>query len=130
MPASKILQPFKFLARHASQANWVPSSSLKQNTQDLVNLRHMLAKLWGNVEECKVRETKTKDLPNNEPPPSSEEAADETATLHVPQNKPFECCVRQFGVQVSETDEDAANAGPGTRWQRMYGLFGTKLARA
>jgi protection-of-telomeres protein 1 len=40
-------------------------------------------------------------------------------------NKGFSCCIQQYGVKVSEINDDLADAGEGVRWQRMYGLFGT-----
>jgi protection of telomeres protein 1 len=41
-----------------------------------------------------------------------------------PRNKPFTCCVKQYGVKVKEKDPSKADAGNGERWQRMFGLFG------
>ncbi|RYP59754.1 hypothetical protein DL769_008422 [Monosporascus sp. CRB-8-3] len=42
-------------------------------------------------------------------------------------NKPFTCCIRQYGVRVKERDPARANAGDGTRWERVFGLFGTRI---
>ena len=44
-----------------------------------------------------------------------------------PKNKPFTCCIRQYGVKVDEEDPAKANAGKSQRWQRMFGLFGTQI---
>lgn len=44
-----------------------------------------------------------------------------------PSNKPFICCIQQYGVKVPEDDDSKANAGHKQRWQRLYGLFGTKI---
>jgi len=42
-------------------------------------------------------------------------------------NKPFTCCLKQYGVSVREDDPAKANAGDGRRWERVFGLFGTKI---
>ncbi|RKF72760.1 putative telomere-binding alpha subunit central domain-containing protein [Golovinomyces cichoracearum] len=42
-------------------------------------------------------------------------------------NIAFTCCIQQFGVKVFEDDPTQANAGHRKRWQRMFGLFGTKI---
>jgi hypothetical protein len=42
-------------------------------------------------------------------------------------NQPFTCCVRQYGIRRTEADPEKMNAGEGKRWERVYGLFGTKL---
>ena len=53
---------------------------------------------------------------------------DENSNIDLsPNNKPFTCCIRQFGVKVREKDPSKANAGGGKRWQRMFGLFGTQI---
>lgn len=42
-------------------------------------------------------------------------------------NKGFTCCIKQYGVEVNEMDPSLANAGNGKRWDRKFGLFGTKI---
>ncbi|KAK7745167.1 hypothetical protein SLS62_009880 [Diatrype stigma] len=45
-------------------------------------------------------------------------------------NKPFACCLRQYGIKVRERDParaDAGGDGGGYRWQRVFGLFGTRI---
>jgi protection-of-telomeres protein 1 len=42
-------------------------------------------------------------------------------------NKAFTCCIKQYGVKVKEDDPSKANAGNGTKWKRMFGLFGTRI---
>jgi protection-of-telomeres protein 1 len=42
-------------------------------------------------------------------------------------NKGFACCVRQYGVKVTEVASSKADAGVGLRWERVLGLFGTKI---
>lgn len=46
----------------------------------------------------------------------------------VPNNKPFTCCIKQYGVKENEEDPLKADAGDGQRWQRVFGLFGTSIA--
>lgn len=42
-------------------------------------------------------------------------------------NKAFICCIQQYGIEIPEEDPMKSDAGPGKRWQRHYGLFGTKI---
>ncbi|EPE33636.1 Nucleic acid-binding protein [Glarea lozoyensis ATCC 20868] len=44
-----------------------------------------------------------------------------------PRNKPFTCCIQQYGIQLSEKDPSKANAGNGKRWQRIFGIHGTTI---
>ncbi|KAH8672784.1 hypothetical protein BGZ60DRAFT_430092 [Tricladium varicosporioides] len=44
-----------------------------------------------------------------------------------PRNRPFTCCIKQYGVKVEEKDQSKADAGDGLRWQRMFGIFGTQI---
>lgn len=44
-----------------------------------------------------------------------------------PNNKPFECCIKQYGIRVAEEDPEKADAGEGKRWQRVFGLWGTLI---
>lgn len=107
------------------------------NEETLGSLREQMFKLWGDLEERKVdlearkREQRDRIL-RNMPPPSSgaeeEEAAAHSASLGQISNKPFTCCVQQYGVKVEAEEGEEDNAGEGKKWQRMYGLFGTKIA--
>lgn len=55
----------------------------------------------------------------------------EEQQAQVVSNKPFACCLRQYGVKVRERDPARADAGGdgggGYRWQRVFGLFGTRI---
>ncbi|KAF4622796.1 hypothetical protein G7Y89_g14229 [Cudoniella acicularis] len=44
-----------------------------------------------------------------------------------PKNKPFTCCIKQYGTKVDEADRTKADAGDGKRWQRMFGIFDTQI---
>ncbi|KAI0012754.1 hypothetical protein F4779DRAFT_531254 [Xylariaceae sp. FL0662B] len=104
------------------------ASDLRANPDDLTAVREQLFKLWGNLEERKQQEERQernnkKRLADGQPPDSSSPAS---ATNTV-SNKPFTCCIRQYGVKVPESNPRRANAGDGKRWQRMFGLFGTRI---
>ncbi|TVY33606.1 Protection of telomeres protein [Lachnellula occidentalis] len=45
-----------------------------------------------------------------------------------PRNKPFTCCIKQYGVMVKEKNPSKANAGNGKRWKRIFGIFGTSIS--
>lgn len=104
-------------------------------------LREQMFKLWGDLEERKVDlEARKKELRDRilrgMPPPSSgagggeveEEATEQSLDLGQISNKPFACCIQQYGVKVEAEEGEEDNAGEGKRWQRMFGLFGTKIA--
>lgn len=111
--------------------------------EHLGRLREQMFKLWGDLEERKVdlearrRERRGRIL-RGLPPPSSgagggEVEADEEEAGHGPglgqvSNKPFACCIQQYGVKVEAEEGEEDNAGEGKRWQRVFGLFGTKIA--
>lgn len=107
----------------------------------LVILREQMFKLWGDLQERKVdleaRKREQKDrIRRNMPPPSSgagEGEAEDDPAGHSPglgqiSNKPFACCIQQYGVKVEAEEGEEDNAGGGKRWQRVFGLFGTKIA--
>lgn len=109
--------------------------------EPLGRLREQMFKLWGDLEERKVdleerkRERRDRIL-RNMPPPSSGAGGDEahedavgcSPGLGQISNKPFVCCIQQYGVRVEAGEAGEDNAGDGKRWQRMFGLFGTKIA--
>ncbi|PKS05251.1 hypothetical protein jhhlp_008622 [Lomentospora prolificans] len=122
------------------------ASDLRSDTQGLGNLRTQMAKLWGNLEEQKLRrkktagigkgnKRKTKRSRDNIPPDNSDiemsqgSRKSDHATKEAPvANKVFSCCIRQFGSMVKESNPDKADAGDGFRWKRHFGLFGTKIS--
>ncbi|KAI0119024.1 hypothetical protein F4814DRAFT_410249 [Daldinia grandis] len=113
---------------------------LRANPDDLSNLREQLFKLWGDLEECKQQELRKQQQnqqriaaqwpPDSTPPmpPSSHPAQDAVQGDSVVSNKPFTCCIRQYGVKIPESDPGKADAGRGKRWERVFGLFGTKIS--
>lgn len=108
------------------------ASNLRQDRQNLQALREQLFLLWGNLEEHK-RETERKDKAgkHDQPPEhSSDEEGGHVDKTPKVSNCPFSCCIRQYGAKVSEPDTRKADAGDGKRWQRMFGLFGTRIVPA
>ncbi|KAK7749719.1 hypothetical protein SLS53_000298 [Cytospora paraplurivora] len=104
----------------------------EDNAGLLERLRQQMFILWGDLEERKaaIEARKGKNGWTKAPPLSDEE--DNVAdTGHGPgllqaSNKAFACCIRQYGVKVVEEDGEG-NAGERTKWQRIFGLFGTKI---
>ncbi|OTA99635.1 hypothetical protein M426DRAFT_324951 [Hypoxylon sp. CI-4A] len=121
------------------------ASDLRENPSDLDQLREQLFKLWGNLEECKQQEldreaANKQRLAANQPPPTSPLQTSTNPSHHQAQtttshnskntslsNKPFACCIHQYGIRVREEDPAKADAGDGKRWERVFGLFGTKI---
>ena len=44
-------------------------------------------------------------------------------------NKPFSCCLKQYGVRLSEDDDGLPKTDdrPTGGWVRVFGMFGTKI---
>lgn len=115
------------------------ASDLRQHKNNLTTLRERMFCLWGELEEHKhgvlaTREERMRQkrrrgvLP---PPPTTSDAEDDDEGVAGKDvdvsNLAFGCCIRQYGVKVPEKDESKADAGRGKRWERVYGLFGTKI---
>ncbi|KAG8159130.1 hypothetical protein KVR01_010791 [Diaporthe batatas] len=106
----------------------------------LGRLREQMFKLWGDLEERKVdveaRKWEARErVQRGMPPPSSgaggeevDGAAGNSPGLEQVSNKPFACCIQQYGVKVEVQEGEEDDAGEGKRWQRVFGLFGTKIA--
>ncbi|TFB04904.1 hypothetical protein CCMA1212_002512 [Trichoderma ghanense] len=116
------------------------ASDLRRNQHELETLRHRLSLLWGELEEKKTLERGNRRraaLANrgaNQPPPHSSDDERGATQMQVKpvssqvRTRPFACCIHQYGVEVPEEDPRKADAGEGKRWQRMFGLFGTRIA--
>lgn len=126
---------------------------LRASPDTLDTLRERMFTLWGNLEEIKRQEQQRltanrRRVATKQPPPSSPAGNDDGDgngdDEHRPRgpdgaentgqkaaelsNKPFACCIRQYGARVEEPDPNRADAGEGYRWVRMFGLFGTKIS--
>lgn len=109
------------------------AGDLHQSRNLVAQLRERLFHLWGDLEEHKSkrvlrRERAEREARANRPPMDSESDDGDAGTSAAPANRPFACCIRQYGVMMDEDDESKADAGEGRRWQRMYGLFGTQIS--
>ncbi|PHH73969.1 hypothetical protein CDD82_5175 [Ophiocordyceps australis] len=101
------------------------ATDLKRHPIALNTLRERLFILWGDLEEHKRRARN--DATATRRPPDSDDEQPKPSRAPKVLNRPFACCVCQFGVRVRERDEARANAGPRKRWQRVFALFGTKI---
>ncbi|KAL7962444.1 hypothetical protein V8C34DRAFT_270363 [Trichoderma compactum] len=115
------------------------ASDLRSDQRNLEALRQRLFLLWGDLEEKKSLEEENKRqaaLTNrgvNRPPLHSSDDEGRMPQKKGPgssqvRSRPFSCCIHQYGVKVPEEDPVKADAGEGERWQRMFGLFGTRIA--
>ncbi|KAF7547307.1 hypothetical protein G7Z17_g7815 [Cylindrodendrum hubeiense] len=112
------------------------ASNLRHDAANLEALRRCLALLWGDLEEHKSRiqakkARSIKAAREGQPPADSsdeDEPNTEAEAKTQVMNLPFTCCIRQYGVKVRESDTAKADAGEGSRWQRMFGLFGTRIS--
>jgi hypothetical protein len=118
------------------------ATDLRGDEATLIALREKLFTLWGELEERKhwelAREAEArKRKPGAAPPPTMSDDEDDSnrrvstaSKIGVPvvSNKPFTCCIQQYGVRRKESDPALADAADGHRWQRVFGLFGTKIS--
>jgi len=110
---------------------------LRANEEQFSQLKEQMFRLWGNLEEIKSVKAQNniarrRRINAGKPPDSSPARAhsgdDETKTGSPKlSNTPFSCCIRQYGVTVEENDPTKADAGPERRWQRLFGIFGTRI---
>ncbi|KAK6834626.1 telomere-binding alpha subunit central domain-containing protein [Apiospora arundinis] len=49
-------------------------------------------------------------------------------TLAKVSNKPFTCCLQQYGLEIDESDPTKCDAGVGKRYQRLHKIFGTTVS--
>ncbi len=109
------------------------ASDLKNNRKALDKLRERMFTLWGDLEEHKSRDLEEMGRekgrrPGDRPALDSDGEEDSGKGERFVSNTPFACCIRQYGVSVSEKDPKLADAGDGKRWERVFGLFGTKIS--
>ncbi|KAH8891387.1 hypothetical protein GQ53DRAFT_746904 [Thozetella sp. PMI_491] len=107
---------------------------LRADQHALERLREKMFTLWGDLEEHKARDVARQERERSRRPgerpaldSDGEEEVSEEGRRAV-SNTPFACCIREFGVRVPEEDPGKADAGEGMRWQRVFGLFGTKIS--
>lgn len=111
------------------------ASDLRRDEPNLEALRQRLFLLWGDLEEHKIRaeatsNRKLKAVRDGNPPTDSSDddepsrGAAKTARVA---NLPFACCIRQYGVKIREQNAALADAGEGSRWNRIFSLFGTRI---
>ena len=114
------------------------ASDLRRDPNKLATLRQRMFILWGELEEHKamaIERKREKDeaakkdkgkgkqrQPRFEKPPleSSDVEDDGGDGEQTVSNKPFCCCIRQYGVFDKNNEE-------GREWVRCYGMFGTKI---
>lgn len=109
------------------------ASNLKRDRENLDALREKLFLLWGNLEEIKSRRPSkiTQNAKKGGPPlHSDDESHKEEDKAEQVANRPFACCIRQYGVKITEPESGKADAGESKRWQRMYGFFGARISGA
>ncbi|KAM0211627.1 hypothetical protein ACHAPA_007733 [Fusarium lateritium] len=107
------------------------ASNLRQDKEAFVTLREKMFTLWGNLEERKTAAQEA--ARQGKPPADSDDEGQQRPQIaksgQAPlTNRSFPCCIQQYGVKVPEQDPSAADAGDGKRWQRMYRLFGSRIA--
>ncbi|KAK8136323.1 hypothetical protein PG984_004263 [Apiospora sp. TS-2023a] len=117
------------------------ASDLHADPDQLSLLREQLFKLWGNLEECKrpeyeahlesIRRANALEPPpdssDNEAEPGGSKHTDGGRPLAKVSNKPFTCCLQQYGLEITEADPTKCDAGEGKRYQRFFKLFGTRI---
>ncbi len=112
------------------------ASDLRHDDETLGRLRQQLFTLWGDLEEKKAAQWKRDHKPPAKKPagdkPPLDSSDDERGRVERPssshvRNKPFACCLQQYGVKVAARGAAEANAGDGQKWERVFGMFGTRI---
>ncbi|KAG6005684.1 hypothetical protein E4U54_000293 [Claviceps lovelessii] len=114
------------------------ATDLRNDEANLGRLRQRMFILWGDLEEQKAQlanralQARRPSEKMGGPPADSDDEAQapakqqgRVARIEALSNRPFGCCIRQYGVRV-DTENGGKEEG-GMRWQRMFGLFGTKI---
>lgn len=113
------------------------ATDLRNDDENLARLRQRMFILWGDLEEHKAqlenRALKSRPFTNAGPPTDSddeEEAPAKQVPVQTFSNRPFGCCIRQYGVKpkTGHVDDGDERGGVRAPWQRMFGLFGTRIA--
>lgn len=100
---------------------------LRRNPEILGKLRQKMFILWGNLEEEKS--SHRSQTPRSGDDVRLDSSDDETVGMKI-SNQPFPCCIKQYGIKVLEQDAGKATAGNNLRWERMFGMYGTKVSGA
>lgn len=108
--------------------------SLRKSPAALDTLREKLFLLWGDLEERKAREaTALKRVDGNSASPRKDET---------PRMKPFQCCLKEYGVKKRIqriTEENASESENQSReeyeqdrndwvWERRWRMFGCTIS--
>ncbi|KAG7288706.1 hypothetical protein NEMBOFW57_005062 [Staphylotrichum longicolle] len=118
----------------SSAASGLDAADLRRDPATLAQLRERMFTLWGDLEEHKARAAGRERRgdqaavngdrrdPRREKPPMESDAEDDgEEPEQAVSNKPFACCIKQYGVYEKGGEEE------GGRWVRCFGLFGTKI---
>ncbi|SCV26403.1 uncharacterized protein FFB14_01044 [Fusarium fujikuroi] len=104
--------------------------NLRRDKQALVKLRDKMFTLWGNLEEKKAaaQEAARKGKPPDDSDDDDQQQPEPKNSGKTQlTNRAFPCCIKQYGIKVTEPEPSQANAGNGKRWQRMFQLFGARI---
>ncbi|KAK3325692.1 hypothetical protein B0H66DRAFT_637089 [Apodospora peruviana] len=123
--------------------------NLFEDQETLASLRERLFTLWGNLEEHKASKA-PKELPSagakgsrkrefvqlEKPALDSSDGEDNadkgdkgTAKEEGLSNKPFTCCIKQYGVRIKDGQSlPGANEDENVGFKRVFGLFGTMIS--
>ena len=103
--------------------------SLRKSSTALAKLREKLFLLWGDLEERKTTNLAAlKEVDGNSRPTEKGKA---------PNNLPFECCLKEYGVKKKTPDTvekdgkddklESADENEGWVWERRWRMFGTTI---
>ncbi|KAK1836247.1 hypothetical protein QBC39DRAFT_423094 [Podospora conica] len=103
------------------------ATDLRRDVETLSALYDRMATLWGNLGELKAkaaakRARSSRVAACGVPPPGSSDVEDEGPALV---NKPFTCCIYQYGVPFQ--GEGGGGAQPVQEWTRVFALAGTMI---
>ncbi|KAI9716333.1 MAG: hypothetical protein M1812_005398 [Candelaria pacifica] len=119
----------------------IDAEDLRKNHTRLDDLRERLFILWGDLEERKSAASKALKArdPNKNQGHQAEKVAEATAKTkqqQQPCGKPFECCLKEYGIRIPHNEtlnlnnnevETKTNTTDGKIWERRFMMFGTTI---
>lgn len=115
------LQPSECVILPSNRWSSTDTCSLSRNKQLLLQLEQRLFYLWGDLAEQKDK------FLGSHPQIDADESFSLGTYNITAGNRPFDCCIAEYGVQVPLDADDDSSQEADWPWMRLYKLFGTMI---